>query len=141
MRTPFLMTLTLGLLVPAIVRADDAKDMQGVWVPTKGEIDGVPLPEKLLQSTKLTIGNGKYAVEVGAEKDAGTLKLDSTKNPRQLDITSTEGVNKGKTFYAIYELSDDTLTVCYGLESKPRPTEFKTRKDGNMALMVYKRMK
>jgi uncharacterized protein (TIGR03067 family) len=135
------LALAVALLAPLVARADDAKDMEGVWVPIKGEVDEKPMPDESLKATTLTITKDKYVVVVGDSKDAGTCKLDPTKKPRQLDVTSTEGVNKGKTFLAIYELDGDTLTVCYGLDGKTRPTEFKTQKGSTRALMTYKRKK
>src|SRR5262249_26269632 len=93
------------LLLPGAVRADDAKDVEGVWVPAAGELGGQPLPAEMLKNMKLSIKDGKYAVKVGEETDFGTVKLDATQKPRALDITGTDGPNKGKTILAIYELS------------------------------------
>ena len=58
-----------------------------------------------------------------------------------MDIISTEGPNKGKTFLAIYELDGDTLKVCYDLTGKSRPTEFKTQKGVLHFLVTYQRAK
>jgi uncharacterized protein (TIGR03067 family) len=141
MRTRSIVALTFALLAPVLLRADDAKDLQGNWVPVKGELDGARVPDELLKATKLHLGAGKYNVEIGKEKDAGTFKFDATKKPKQMDITSTDGPNKGKTLHAIYELSGDTLTVCYALDGKGRPAEFKTAKESNLYLVTYKRVK
>jgi uncharacterized protein (TIGR03067 family) len=48
---------------------------------------------------------------------------------------------KGKTIRCIYQVKDGKLTVCYGMDFKTRPTEFKTAKDGKRLLVVYKPMK
>jgi uncharacterized protein (TIGR03067 family) len=58
-----------------------------------------------------------------------------------MDITSTEGANKGKTFLAIYELNGDNLRICYNLTGKVRPTEFKTQKGEPLFMATYKRAK
>jgi uncharacterized protein (TIGR03067 family) len=76
---------------------------------------------------------------VGSEPDKGTFKLDPSAKPKAIDITGTEGPNKGKTIPAIYELTDDTLTVCYNLGGKDRPTEFKTKAGTQLFLVTYKR--
>ena len=60
---------------------------------------------------------------VGGTTDKGTIKIDGSKKLKQLDIAGSEGPNRGKTFLCIYELKDDTLTVCYSLDFKTRPTE------------------
>ncbi len=67
------------------------------------------------------------------------MKLDSSARPKALDITGTEGPNKGKTILAIYELDGDTFRVCYDLSGKSRPTEFKTKAETQLFLVSYKR--
>ena len=39
----------------------------------------------------------------------GTQKLDPSKSPKTLDVTVTEGLNKGAVMLGIYELGGDTL--------------------------------
>jgi uncharacterized protein (TIGR03067 family) len=58
-----------------------------------------------------------------------------------MDITGTDGPNKGKTILAIYERDGDTLRVCYDLSGKSRPTEFKTETGTQLFLVTYKREK
>jgi uncharacterized protein (TIGR03067 family) len=58
-----------------------------------------------------------------------------------MDIIGTEGPNKGKTILAVYELSGDTLKVCYALEGPTRPTDFTTRGDAKRFLVTYQREK
>ena len=67
--------------------------------------------------------------------------MDPSVKPKAMDITGTEGPNKGKIIQAIYELDGDTWKVCYDLSGKERPKSFKTE-SGTMALLVvYKRGK
>jgi uncharacterized protein (TIGR03067 family) len=58
-----------------------------------------------------------------------------------MDITGTDGPNKGKTFPAIYELDGDTLKVCYDLSGKERPKALKTESGTMTFLVIYKRVK
>jgi len=58
-----------------------------------------------------------------------------------MDITGTEGPNKGKTILAIYERDGDTLRVCYDLSGKSRPSEFKTTEGTRLFLVEYKLQK
>ena len=118
---------------------DDAKKMQGTWVPKSGELAGKPFPDETLKTIKLVIKEGKYTATVGTESDEGTFKLDPSAKPKAIDITGNGGPNKGKTIPAIYELTDDTLKVCYNLGGKDRPTEFKTKEGTQLFLVTYKR--
>jgi uncharacterized protein (TIGR03067 family) len=137
----WLAVLAIPLLCVASARGDDAKDLGGNWVPTAGEIDGQKLPDELLKSIKLHLDGGKYTTEVGKEKQQGTYKFDEKKTPKEMDITATDGPDKGKTLLAIYELSGDTLKVCYALEGKERPKEFKTSVGSKRFLVTYQRVK
>jgi uncharacterized protein (TIGR03067 family) len=87
------------------------------------------------------IEGDKYTVTVGQAVDRGTVKLMPSATPRAMDITGTDGPNKGKTFLAIYERKGDTLRICYDLSGKKRPTEFKTAAGTQLFLVEYKRQK
>jgi uncharacterized protein (TIGR03067 family) len=122
----------------------DAKDegaIQGAWLPAEAELGGKMYPDEVRKTIKLMIKDDTYTVTVGTKVDKGTVKLNPAAKPKALDITGTEGPNKGKTILAIYELDGDTLRVCYDLSFKSRPTEFKTKADTKLFLVTYKREK
>jgi uncharacterized protein (TIGR03067 family) len=131
--------LALSSPSPGDDAKDDGKKMQGTWLPKSGELGGKPFPDETLKTIKLVLKEDKYTATVGSEPDKGTFKLDPSAKPKAIDITGTEGPNKGKTIPAIYELTDDTLTVCYNLGGKDRPTEFKTKAGTQLFLVTYKR--
>jgi uncharacterized protein (TIGR03067 family) len=136
--------LTLVLSFPPAARSGDAKDgdtIEGTWLPATAEIGGKMLPDELLKTIKLVVKDDKYTVTVGKEVDQGTVKLNPKAKPKELDVTGTDGPNKGKTFLAIYERDGDTLRVCYDLSGKDRPTEFKTKEGTQLFLITYKREK
>jgi uncharacterized protein (TIGR03067 family) len=124
-------------------RGDDAKEegkkMDGTWLPKSAELGGKAFPEETLKMMKLVIKGDTYTVTVGTMPDKGTVKRDTSAKPKAMDVTGTEGPNKGKTFPAIYELDGDTLKVCYNLGGKERPTEFKTKEGTQLFLVTYKR--
>jgi uncharacterized protein (TIGR03067 family) len=72
--------------------------------------------------------------------EAATQKLDPSKSPKTLDAKVTDGPNKGAVILGIYEISGDTLKVCFDPEGKKRPTEFKSE-SGSQTLVVHKRVK
>lgn len=118
----------------------ELKALAGTWVVQSAEIGGKDVLDSFKGIT-LTLANDTYAVKVGDAEDKGTITLDPSKSPKAMDVTGTEGANRGKTYPCAYELKDDTLTVCYGLDFKTRPTELKTGKDAQRMLIVYKRKK
>jgi uncharacterized protein (TIGR03067 family) len=120
---------------------DDGKRMHGSWKPATAELGGKPFPEAILKTMKLVLTDGMYAVTVGERTDEGKMKLHPAKAPREMDIVGTKGPNQGKMIPAIYELSDDTLRICYDLSGKARPKEFKTEAGTQLFLVEYKRQK
>lgn len=120
---------------------DDAKSMDGTWLASAAELGDEKFSDEVRKTIKLVIGDGKYTVTVGKNPDRGTVKVDPSKKPKEMDIIGTEGPNKGKTILAIYEMTDDTLRICYDLSGKARPSEFKTSKDTKLFLVTYKREK
>ena len=115
--------------------------LAGTWIPETAEINGKPFPDEIRKSMKLVIGNDDtYTVTVGDKADKGTVKVNSTAKPKEIDIIGAEGPNKGKTLLAIYEHTGDTLRICYDLSGKARPTEFNSV-GGTHFLVTYKREK
>ena len=121
----------------------DAKDdtLEGAWLPSVAELAGKPFPDEVRKTIRLEIKGDQYTVTVGTVPDRGTCKRNPSAKPKALDITGTEGPNKGKTILAIYERNGDTLRVCYDLSGKSRPGEFKTAAGTPLFLVEYKRQK
>jgi uncharacterized protein (TIGR03067 family) len=142
MRFPFTPSLAMLLVGVWSTRGDDAKKdpdtLQGTWLPTAAELGGKPLPDEVRKTISLVIQDDQYTVTVGGAKDKGTLKFNPKAKPKELDITGSEGPNKGKTIQAIYERDGDTFKICYDLSGKARPTEFKSKNDTQQFLVTYK---
>jgi uncharacterized protein (TIGR03067 family) len=119
----------------------NTKAVQGNWKPVTAELAGQPMSDAILKIISLKLDNGKYEVFVGAEPDRGIYTLDSTTQPKSMTVTGTDGVNRGKTFPAIYELNGDTLRICYDLSGVKRPTEFKSVAGTKIYLVTYHRKK
>lgn len=118
---------------------DDAKAVQGNWSPASAELGGKPMPDAVLKTIRLKLANGSYEATVAGEPDKGTYTLDATAKPKRMTIVGIEGPNKGKTFPAIYEISGDTLRICYDLSGANFPTEFKSAADTKLFLVTYNR--
>lgn len=139
---PFAAFALLASFSQAVWADDPHRDaLEGVWLPSSAELGGKAFPDEVRKSIRLEIKDNGYTVTVGGELDRGTCKLDPSTKPKALDITGTEGPNKGKTIPAIYERDGDTLRVCYDLSGKSRPTEFKTAEGTQLFLVEYKLQK
>jgi len=120
---------------------EDARALQGTWVPVQGEVGGKSMPEAVVKAIALKLSGEGYVVTVtGApEPDEGTWKLDTAATPKGMTITGLKGPNAGKTFPAIYELTGDTLRICYDLSGVKRPEGFRTSPGTQLFLVTYRR--
>jgi uncharacterized protein (TIGR03067 family) len=130
-----------GLAMGSRVWADDLKAMEGKWSIEKAEVNGEAVDQETLKDILVTITGARYELLIKDTKDAGTIKLDETQKPKTMDGTDTEGEDVGKVTKSIYELSGDTLRVCYSLSGGERPKEFATKPDSQLLLVTYKREK
>jgi uncharacterized protein (TIGR03067 family) len=145
----FRIMLSLSMILVSLARSHDDDDklkkaraeMNGTWTPTSAELDGEKLPKDALKSIKLVLKDEKYTATVDEQVDEGTVTLDLESDPTGMEIKGTKGPNEGKTIPAIFELKDDVLKVCYNLDGKKRPTEFKTKAGSKFYLVTYKKMK
>jgi uncharacterized protein (TIGR03067 family) len=117
------------------------KALQGDWIPVKAELGGQTMPETVLKTISLKLGDGTYDVSVGGAPDKGTYEIDASTTPRSMIIKGTDGPNKGRTIPAIYELEGKTLRICYDLSGAQQPKEFKTAAGTKLYLVVYQRKK
>ncbi len=130
-----------SLTVIAADPVDDAKAIQGSWVPVKGVLGGKPMPEVVLKGINLKLKDGKYDVVSDGHPDKGTYTIEATSRPKGMTVIGTEGPNAGKTFPAIYEVKGDMLCICYDLSGVKRPAEFKSVAGTMLYLVTYTRKK
>ena len=142
-RSPFsiLLAALAALTFTTSAKADDLKAMEGKWTVEKTEAGGKSIESDDLKALVVTIKGDRYTLLTKDGTDAGSLQLDETKKPKTMDATDTEGDDVGKVVKAIYEISGDTMRVCYALDDSGRPTEFATKEGSPFLLVTYKREK
>ncbi len=122
-----------GLMVAAfagVVFAQDkaVKELEGTYKVTALEKGGKPAPKELADSLKVTIKGEEFLIKVGDEEKKAKFKVDSTKTPHTIDITPSDGPEKGKTFPGIFKIEKGEVTVVF-TEKGDRPKEFKSEGD------------
>jgi uncharacterized protein (TIGR03067 family) len=136
----------------SLLAAGDAKDeaikkdrrqYEGTWQVVSLVVDGNKAGEE--DARKITVINaadGKWTIEAEGKVVArGTSVIDPTKKPKAVDLTVTEGKDKGKMALGIYEFRDDTRKVCVAAPGKERPTEFAAPAGSDHILAVLRRVK
>jgi uncharacterized protein (TIGR03067 family) len=146
MRIYGLIASVLGVLIAADAGDDAAKKdlekFQGNWNLISAERDGKKTSQEDAKKITLAIQRNKFILR----KDAviiseGTMTLDATKKPKEIDETITTGPNKGKVFSAIYEIDDEHHKICFAAAGKERPLAFSSLAGSGQLLQVWKREK
>ena len=138
--TLIIAAVALGVFADAQEKAKNAyaaSTLAGTWQAIEAELGGKPFPADTVRSIKLILSAHDY--QVG--NDFGTYEFDPTATPAAMTIRGTKGPNEGKTMLAIYELSGDTLRICYDLMGQKRPTAFATEAGTRQFLVRYKESK
>jgi uncharacterized protein (TIGR03067 family) len=124
---------------------DDKTLLQGRWYAIAEEADGKALSAAdlaKLNKTLVVSGDGfDLERQAGDERRliSGQISLDQTDNPKKFDF-SGKASNSPYQMYGIYEVSKDTLKLCY-TSDKPstRPVEFRTTPKSGHRYVVFKR--
>ena len=105
-----------------------------------GEETVVPQPgarEAMLWFTKA----GTFGWEPGDDEMGKIIRIDPTKNPKEIDNLFTASGYKDKVQKGLYKLDGGTFTDCCTKPGEARPTEFKSTKENGYEIMVIKRVK
>lgn len=130
--------IVAGLLVlptPAGAADPDQEKLQGKWTVESFVYNGLPVDE--LKNAVRQFSGDKYTLTpTSGEEFNGTIKLDSSQKPKQIDLQLSD-----RTLQGIYEIEGDTLRMSYALEGDERPTELASQPDSGVVLVVHKRAK
>jgi hypothetical protein len=125
----------------------DLDKLRGTWLTVSLVNNGKTLvgektPQKEGPTTKLVYDGNKWMIKVGDKTVAsGIFKIDSTKQPKEIDIMDESGVKNDTTKLGIYELNGDTYKYCLAPAGKPRPMYFTSKDESGHSLGVSKREK
>lgn len=142
------LTLSLCFLVNFSVLARSGADVaaelkrfEGVWVIEDATLGGRDHKDDFA-GMKLTVNGENYVIDFSDNSDKGTIKLDATKSPNQINLTTRkDGPFKGRTLPGIYEFKGDTVVLCLNSEKPDRPTAFESKVKTPIMLLTFKRAK
>ncbi len=141
-----LVLAALVVLVGADAKPDakgDLARLKGTWRWEAMVNEGQEVPAEQMKDARLIIGdNGEWSVTGAGGELGGTMTLDPSKNPKTMDVKFERGPEKGETSLGIYELTNDTWKICFGLrKANGRPTEFKSKPGSGHVYEDFKRVK
>jgi uncharacterized protein (TIGR03067 family) len=117
--------------------------LAGTWKAVSYTRDGREAPADELENVVLVFAPGGTATVTnkGETIVEGTTEIDPAVTPRSIDLTFTDGPNKGLTSRGIYETDGETFRLCRASPGAPRPKAFASEPGSGLALMVYRRDK
>ena len=130
-----------GLIVAAfcgVVLAQDKglKNLEGTYKVTHMEKAGKLATKDETDGVKFSIKGDELTIMIRDEEKKAKIKVDATKTPHTIDITPSDGPEKGKTFPGIFKLDKGDLTLAF-TEKGDRPKEFKV--EGEVVLLKMKK--
>ena len=145
MRTLLAGLVAAGLVVVALAADDEAvkkekQSLQGKWTIVAVDHDGKAV-DMWKDGVRVFEGDSYTLTTKGGESFKGTFALDPAKVPKAIDFMPAGGQYKGKTLRGIYEIDGDMLKVCFDLQGKKRPMEFKSAPGSQTFVNVHKRVK
>jgi uncharacterized protein (TIGR03067 family) len=126
---------SVGVAVGGDAKAD-LKKFQGTWAVESAQKGGKDEPEGKLEKIHFVFAGEKLTFKEGGKETEGTIKIDPSKKPSQIDVTI-----EGKTYEGIYAFKGGKLRLCVAEQGQGRPTEFKSPEGSKTILATLKREK
>jgi len=121
----------------AATPVSDSQRLQGTWQAESLVRDGETVPKADLAGARVRVEGNRFFIEGDADASEGTFDLVEGGLPKAMNVTTAGG----DLARAIYEVTDDTLKVCYAADGGSRPSEFKSEAYSGRVLAVYRKAK
>jgi uncharacterized protein (TIGR03067 family) len=126
-----------GVPPPKAEKTCSPEDLVGRYIIVAGERDGAQEPEERIKGTVVTFTRESVVVADKDKKEvySATYKLDATKTPCDIVMTSRVESSAGAIARGLIEKEGDTLRLIYALPTGEIPSGFKTREKQLMFVM------
>ncbi len=109
--------------------------VQGTWRAESIVRDGEAVPKADLAGLRVVVEGKRFTIEGDPNASGGAFELVEGASPKAMDVTTSGG----DLAPAIYEITGDTLKVCYAADGGSRPAEFKSAAYSGRVLAVYRK--
>jgi uncharacterized protein (TIGR03067 family) len=140
----------VGSPLAADVGGQDAEKelakLQGTWVMVSGELDGKKAADEHVSRSKIMFDGNKMQIIVPNQTAetvvADIVKIDPTKNPKEMHFIRKSGPNAGKTLIGIYNFEgDDQYKFAFDPAGSMTLKEFVTKEGTGHIRNTWKRVK
>lgn len=131
-----LFAAALGLAAEGHTRGKAMTDrelLQGSWQLVSGERQGRAIPDDVVRDVRLEFMGDELATKTKGGTITARFALDSSTNPRSIDLDMSGSVGRG-----IYILDRDDLKIAHGEVGTPRPSGFEP--NSASTILVLKRL-
>ena len=143
MRSKLLLVVVAVMFLAADQAQTDREKFQGTWIVEAATKSGKSETGEKLAHLRVVVEGDNFILKIG-DKDAekSTITLDPAKMPKALDLQTAAPATEKRPVLGIYELSGDTLKLCWRKNGKERPTDFEPKaEDRDLVIMTLKREK
>ena len=117
----------------------DLELLQGFWSITSFAMDGHEMPANMFANAGILVNANRFtSIGMGAEYE-GTLEIDPSTNPRQLNMHFDVGPEKGNVNLCIYEIVGEIWKLCIATRGTIRPADFSSAPGSGFAVEVLQR--
>lgn len=109
---------------------EESKKFAGHWIQESCNSDGLDNPvENYGAIPTVSFTKNQFAVRNtnGEIVIEGLFSINPNATPKEIDWFDTFGEDEGKTFLAIYEITEDRLAFCAADEGMERPTKIEPK--------------
>lgn len=118
----------------------DLDRMQGAWDIVSLVEGGKAIPEDETKTLEIVVAGDRLTINKdGKTASDYAIKLDPQQ--KTIDMTITEGADKGKVAPGIYGFNGDSLKICVDEELKTRPASFDEKDTKTCSVITLKRKK
>ena len=117
--------------------ADDTKKWQGTWKMVSCTYDGEPQSADM----EWIVDGDRYTIRLNGQSnvDPYMFKLDAGRKRIDVFHHETPAGTSGGSVKGIYEISEDSLRVCYDLTNQRYPESFDAKRGSRQVLYVFRR--
>jgi uncharacterized protein (TIGR03067 family) len=112
--------------------------LQGDWKIVELEMEGQNMPA---MDARISIHGDRFTTSGMGAEYTGRVEVDSSKEPKHINLIFENGPEKGNTSVGIFEILDDqTWKICLTTQGANRPQRFATAPGTGHACEMLKRL-